>query len=242
MTISDITGDSFGSASESEYESDININPIRGLNFILGHLDDQWPKTISTHWTANAQIRVNHPEDAIYRFSQARLLDCKISAYPEYTDEFRKGAKDCNVVGGRGITPNFLFIDLDKGAFNGDLALLKAALFRTLHNINEKFHSKFKPTILWSGNGYHIYLPVQLSGPSWCLAHTDVFHDLCPMGDADRRFIQWAEQYLSEGKADPAHSKGVSFKNIMLRIPGSINSKNGQSKGITKMGCSKALH
>jgi hypothetical protein len=48
------------------------------------------------------------------------------------------------------------------------------------------------------------------------------------MRDADRRFIQWAEQYLSEGKADPANSKGVSFKNMMLRIPGSINSKNGQ--------------
>jgi hypothetical protein len=40
--------------------------------------------------------------------------------------------------------------------------------------------------------------------------------------------MQWAEQNLSDGKADPAHSKGVSFKNCMLRIPGSINSKNGQ--------------
>ncbi len=37
-----------------------------------------------------------------------------------------------------------------------------------------------------------------------------------------RRFKEWAEQYLSEGKADPAHSKAVSFKNMMLRIPGSI--------------------
>jgi hypothetical protein len=40
-------------------------------------------------------------------------------------------------------------------------------------------------------------------------------------------FIQWAEQYLSEEKADLAHSRGVSFKNMMLRIPGSISSKNG---------------
>ncbi|MGB7954911.1 MAG: hypothetical protein WCF23_13110 [Candidatus Nitrosopolaris sp.] len=48
------------------------------------------------------------------------------------------------------------------------------------------------------------------------------------MEDVDRRFIQWAEQYLSEGKTDPAHSKGVSFKKMMIRIPGSINSKNGQ--------------
>jgi hypothetical protein len=39
--------------------------------------------------------------------------------------------------------------------------------------------------------------------------------------------MQWAEQYLSDGKADPCHSKGLSFKNCMVRIPSSINSKNG---------------
>jgi hypothetical protein len=98
-------------------------------------------------------------------------------------------------------------------------------LFRTLRKINEKFHGKFRPTLIWSGNGYHVYLPFQLSGPSWCLAHTGIFYELS--SDPDRRFIQWVEQYLSDGKADPAHSKGVSFKNCMLRIPGSINSKNG---------------
>jgi hypothetical protein len=30
---------------------------------------------------------------------------------------------------------------------------------------------------------------------------------------------------LSNNKADPCHSMGVSFNNCMLRIPGSINSK-----------------
>jgi hypothetical protein len=44
---------------------------------------------------------------------------------------------------------------------------------------------------------------------------------------ADRKFIQWAEQCLSNGKADPCQSRGLSFKNCMLRVPGSINSKNG---------------
>ena len=37
--------------------------------------------------------------------------------------------------------------------------------------------------------------------------------------------MQWAEQHLTDGKADPCHSKGVSFNNCMLRVPGSINSK-----------------
>jgi len=42
-----------------------------------------------------------------------------------------------------------------------------------------------------------------------------------------RKFIQFAEQFLSDNKADPCHSKGISFKNCMIRIPGSTNSKNG---------------
>jgi hypothetical protein len=198
----------------------------QGLLFILTHLDGLWPKMISTHLTDNAQIPANCPEQAIRQFVKANLLDSKISAYPNYTDEFRKGAHDCKTFGGRGITPSLLFIDLDLGRFGGNIDQLKQALFRSLRKINEKFHGKFKPTVICSGNGYHIYLPVQLSGPSWCLAHTDVFYELSL--DSDRRFMQWAEEYLSDGKADPAHSKAVSFKTCMLRIPGSINSKNGE--------------
>jgi hypothetical protein len=200
-------------------------NVREGLAFILTHLEDLWPKMISTRLTYDAQIPVNSLEEAIRRYTIAKFLDCKISAYPNYTDEFRKGAHNAKVTGGRGITPSLIFIDLDRGRFNDNIDLLNQALFRTLRDVNEKFHGKFRPTLIWSGNGYHIYLPVQLSGPSWCLAHTDVFYELSP--DPDRRFMQWTEQYLSDGKADPAHSKTVSVKNCMLRIPGSINSKNG---------------
>src|SRR5205823_3926428 len=99
------------SEPESEFDTSISFNIIRGLSLILGHLDDLWPKTVSTQWTTDAQVEVNHPKDAIYRFCQARFLDCKISAYPVYTDEFRNGAHDSVIVRGHGITPNFLFID-----------------------------------------------------------------------------------------------------------------------------------
>lgn len=199
---------------------------MQGLTFMLTHLEDLWPKTISTHLTHNAQIPVCSYKETIDRYVQAKLLDCKISAFPNYIDEFRKDAYHSKIAGGRGITPGLLFIDLDLGRFNGNIDFLNQALFRTLRKINDKFHGKFKPTVILSGNGYHVYLPVQLSGPSWCLAHTDIFNELS--SEPDREFIQWVEQYLSDGKADPAHSKAVSFRNCMLRIPGSINSKNGQ--------------
>jgi hypothetical protein len=47
--------------------------------------------------------------------------------------------------------------------------------------------------------------------------------------------MQWAEQYLSNNKADLCHSKGVSFNNCMLRIPGSINSKVNRKVAIVKI-------
>ena len=41
--------------------------------------------------------------------------------------------------------------------------------------------------------------------------------------------MQFAESFLSDNKADHAHNMTVSFRNCMLRVPGSINSKNGQT-------------
>lgn len=40
-----------------------------------------------------------------------------------------------------------------------------------------------------------------------------------------RSFLRFAEGYLSNGKSDQAHNSTVSFKNCMLRIPASHNSK-----------------
>jgi hypothetical protein len=38
--------------------------------------------------------------------------------------------------------------------------------------------------------------------------------------------MRFAESFLSDGKSDRAHNTTVSFNNCMMRIPGSINSKN----------------
>src|SRR5207245_1057627 len=98
--------------------------------------------------------------------------------------------------------PNFIMIDLDLDRFSKTLDAYKQdALERAkdmiLARINEKFHGNFKPTVLWTGGGYHIYLPVRLSGPSWCLGHTDIFMNLSKTPDRD--FLRWAELYLSDG-------------------------------------------
>jgi hypothetical protein len=136
------------------------------------------------------------------------------------------------VYGGIGIVPDFIMIDLDSGAFLGDEAL-EGSLYHVLDRINEKFQGKFNPTILWTGNGYHIYLPVQLAGLSWCLGHIDIFMNLTKTPDRD--FLRWAEWYLSDGLCDPEHCKTTSFKNMWLRVPGSFNSKNGEPSPVLIM-------
>lgn len=201
-----------------------------GLEFVLSHLDPLWPKLIAfgNSW----KIRVNSPREVISQFYRARLLDCRVNVYPDYEKEYyrrRLHAHESMTVGGNGIPPSALFVDLDKGAFVNNLGLdanllLKQALFGILDNINAKFHGTFKPTILWTGNGYHIYLPVRLSGPSWCLGQIDIFRELCR--EPDREFLRWVEPYLSAKKSDPNHNKTVSFQNCYLRVPGSFNSKN----------------
>jgi hypothetical protein len=55
-------------------------------------------------------------------------------------------------------SPNFIFIDLDRSDFKTERAH-KLALSLTLKNIQDKIGGN--PTILWSGNGYHIYQPVE---------------------------------------------------------------------------------
>ena len=104
-----------------------------------------------------------------------------------------------------------------------------------MKNIKERLSGY--PTVLWSGNGYHIYQPVQ----AFVLEQEEVFFQF---EQPSRKFMQFAEEFLSYGKCDYVHNITVSFKNCMLRIPGSINSKNGQIVKIGQRwnGCRPAIN
>jgi hypothetical protein len=177
-----------------------------GLDFILSHFKEGFPRTISTKTTEGRQVVVYNRDYALAWFKAADWLDCKINAYPKYIEW-------------NGINrqaPNFIFIDLDQGRFK----LIDRVLDKTLKNICEKFNADVHPTVIWSGHGYHIYLPVD----AFVLEQESEF---ARFGTPSRKFIQFAEEFLSDGKADPCHTKGLSFKNCMIRIPGSFNCKDG---------------
>jgi Primase X len=184
----------------------IENNVANGLDFLLGHFEvPAWPRTISTKLTEGRQIPVYNKEEALARFKQANLLDCRINAYPAYTG-FRRINRQ---------PPNFIFIDIDKSTFNTQRAF-DLAISKTLKNFGEKLDGA-RPTILDTGNGCHFYQPVK----SLILEQEEIFtrlHD-----EPSRTFLKFAAQLLSNNKSDPMHNP--TFKSCMIRIPRSINSK-----------------
>jgi len=197
---------------------------IAGLDYILSHLDDaqdqMWPRTISTKATQR-QIIVNSKEEALAYFKAANYFDCRISAYhywrPSIVSDFA-GIKNV-------IAPNLIMVNLDVSNFDSEEELVRT-LQKTLKKIKELLG--FKPTVIWSGNGYHIYIPIN------AIVVLESVKEFSDIEQVSTKFLRFAEWYLSSGKSDPSHNNTVSLNNCMLRIPGTYNSENNAQVRIIK--------
>ena len=172
-----------------------------GLDFMLEHFSEPlFPRKISRTAVDRRQYEVEDKDTALYYYKAALYEDCRISAF---------GVNQRN--------PDLIFIELDASDF-GNMRSLKLALTATLKNIGNKLNGA-RPTVLWSGRGYHIIQPIHCPQP---LEEIKEFAMLEPE-DASTRFLQFAERYLSLNKCDKSHHPAI--KSCMLRIPHSINSK-----------------
>ena len=124
-----------------------------GLDFILSHLQEpHFPRRISTYLTEKNppwQISVDNRDEALARFKQSNLRNCRISAYKYPVPTVR---------GINAQTPNFVMPDLDRKDFKTNKAL-EQCLHDTLENFKVKLHGA-SPTVLWSGGGYHLPQPL----------------------------------------------------------------------------------
>ena len=194
-----------------------------GLDYILSHFEGQrlWPRTISTKTTEGRQVVVNSIEEALARFTQADFMDCRFSAYPLPSEV--SSFVDVNL----DMAPSVVMIDLDRETFRTQRAF-EMALSGALKKISKMLISE--PTVIWSGSGYHIYMVLD----AFVLEAEDAFNNSKFGSNPSQEFLRFAEWFLSNGKCDPQHNKTVSLRNCMLRIPGSVNSKNGQIVRIVK--------
>jgi Primase X len=132
-------------------------------------------------------------------------LDCRINAYPYY-------------VGFDGINrqpPNFIFIDIDRCLFKTDKEFW-LAVEKTYQNMNDILGGGAKPTSIWTGNGVHIYQPVE----AVVLEQESLFANF---DQPSQTFLKFAAQYLSNHKSDA--NNNPAFRSCLLRIPGSHNAK-----------------
>ena len=187
-----------------------------GLKFLLGHFTEPlWPRRISTILSENRQFPIYEGErHALARFKVANLVDCRISAYPFFT-EYKGVVRQ---------TYDLLFIDLDKSPavpFGGYTSqqILDVSLSATLQNMKQTLKDKdVFPTVLWSGNGYHIILPVQKLDIPF---ESDTM--FCKFKQPSKEFLKFVAHLLSGGRSD--QNNKPTLLSCMLRVPFSFNSK-----------------
>lgn len=189
------------------------------IDFILTHFDSQlnlFPRKMMTN-TRRYQFTVYSKEEIFQNCRMSDNIDCRIGGYPEY-------------ISYKGIIrhpPDFIFIDLDLNKFNSDRKRIDSVLKKTLIKIKEY---EGNPTVIWSGNGYHIYLPIN----SIVLDQIDALSKekypslFSSMGkfstwSVSEVFLKYAEIFFTNGKADPLHKP--KFKSCLVRIPDTYNSK-----------------
>lgn len=206
----------------------INESSVRdNIDFVLAHFKGQhelFPRTIMTA-KSRGQIKIKYEtdirlskENILDYFKQANYVDCKINAFPFNTEHTRVDFDVKNKT-----AADFIMIDLDLKDFNSK-EQLDRQLKRTLNKISLKFHKNAHPTVLWTGNGYHIYQPID----GMVFERHKVFYDFLPYLDKDlsTEFLRFAEKFFTNGKADPNHMP--SIKSCLTRVPGTINSKNNE--------------
>jgi Primase X len=182
-----------------------------GLDFTLNHFQEpQFPQKIMTK-QLGYQVEIFNKEEALEYFKSSNYEDCRVNAYPSFTEYH-----------GINRTPiSFLMVDLDLKDFSDSKKkeLLDRALNKTLQNIKDTTGGN--PTVLWTGNGYHVYQPVS----GYILEEYETFYKFTKYFDKDLTslFIQFAEEHFTDYAVDRLHNPTV--KSCLIRIPGSLNSK-----------------
>ena len=124
------------------------IKVKEGIEFLLSHFEGRqrlFPRKMSTFASQGKQFTVYNKEQILDACIKSNFIDCRLNAYPVLEDELLQA-------------PNIIFIDLD---LQSNLKELNKNLDKTLKIIKQKLNG-FEPTVLWTGNGYHIYIVLDI--------------------------------------------------------------------------------
>jgi hypothetical protein len=180
-----------------------------GVDFLLSHLSKpDFPRTVATKLTEGKQVVAYDKIQALAYYKQANYMDCRLAAYPYSADR-------CPQI------IDFVMLDLDLNNFKYSRQKLDNALGKILKTLGQE---DITPTVIWSGNGYHVLVPLQPLG-----SVLEDMPEFAKFAEPSKYILRFLEKRLSAGKSDKVHNTTVSFGNCMLRVPGSINSKHNNS-------------
>jgi hypothetical protein len=165
---------------------------------------------MSTVLSQGRQFTVHNEEQILNECIKANFIDCRINAYPILSvDDAVAGIQ----------APNIIFIDVDitnDFGYEEVLDQLSKILKQTLSNIKKKLNGCI-PTVVWTGNGYHIYIVLDARP-------LELITDLTELSkDPSKEFLKFGEIILTNRKADTKHNH--SFNSYLMRIPYTFNSK-----------------
>jgi hypothetical protein len=137
-------------------------------------------------------------------------------AYPVYPDSLNEIAP-CEIL---------IDIDYDYKSKPCDVAKRQALHIKnkTVKKIRELFQApaNYNPTILETGNGYHIYI-VLAARP---LEYSEKLKtSVCSNNNPSQKFLKWIAKKCSCGKSDSKNTP--AFRSCYWRLPYTFNSKNG---------------
>ena len=191
----------------------------KNLHFILSHFNSQehvFPRGIITLKTKN-QIFSNSEDDIFEHFLESEFKDCKINGYPLFDkDDYDNGL----------LLPSFIFIDLDLSLCDTckyPKRKLDYILKETLNKIKKEVNGF--PTVLWTGDGYHIYMPIRLYYPgNKFVSRSDEFLSLSVNNNnMTVEFMRFASNYFTNSHVDLDHISCIN--SFYVQVPGTINSK-----------------
>ncbi len=196
------------------YDEERAAKVKQGIRFIQSHCEGKqqlFPRKMSTALSQGRHFIVYNAEQIISECIKANFIDCRLNAYPILSNDDIAAAIQ---------VPNIIFVDIDisKGFESQEEAItnLNKILKKTLTIIQKKLDG-CKPTVLWTGNGYHIYIFLNKRP-------FELITELAELSNkSSEEFLRFVEFIFTNKKKDCCHNP--SCKSCLLRILYTLNSK-----------------
>jgi hypothetical protein len=207
-----------------------------GIKFILSHFEKQhvlFPRTIKTFDSKNPikveyELPIQNSINKVFdMFKESNYYDCKINCFPYVNNNLKKYSTDFNNLKAKDKAIGcFIMIKLDLQSVSHNKVKLDNILNKMLDKLSVKFYGESHPTVLWTGNGYYVYQPLE----GMIFENNPIFND--PMLNIHNRidpiieFTRFALKFFTDGKIDPKYLPSVN--SFFIRVPGTFNFKNGE--------------